>query len=122
MLTDDNFLQYAMHHYDNPTCKSIEVFNDDLYRIVYIKKLLNRMQTDEKVSLRLVLNHFVILFNSFGAASIPMLFLKIDRDRWPFIKTFLVFLGQMPEFIPELILDTTQIEVNERLLKALERL
>jgi uncharacterized protein YwgA len=41
-LNDDTFMLYAMKAYDNPMCKSINEFNEDLNRIKYIKRLLNR--------------------------------------------------------------------------------
>ena len=29
-LTNDNFVLFAMHHYDNPQCHSLEEFEEDL--------------------------------------------------------------------------------------------
>ena len=48
-LDNDNFLLYAAKHYDNPQCETIEEFNNDLKRINYIKKLLNKLKPKNDV-------------------------------------------------------------------------
>ena len=35
-LTDDNFFIFAMKHYDNPSCKGMDEFKDDLKRFYKI--------------------------------------------------------------------------------------
>ena len=47
---------------------------------------------------RLIMNHIIILSNVFGVeATVNMLFLKIDKEDYPILKTFLIFLSFMPE-------------------------
>jgi hypothetical protein len=47
---------------------------------------------------RLILNHIIILSNMFGVeATVNMLFLKVEPDDYPTLKTFLLFLNYMPE-------------------------
>ena len=41
-LTDDNFIIFAMKHYDNPSCKGLDEFKDDLKRFSYVKRLLKK--------------------------------------------------------------------------------
>ena len=41
-LTEENFTLYAIKHYDNPACKGIAEFNDDLKRFRYLKRLFNK--------------------------------------------------------------------------------
>jgi hypothetical protein len=96
-LTEDNFLLYAMHHYDNNQCHTIDEFEEDLRRFLYLKKLFNRYQNEGELKERLILNHLIVLFNVFGDALNPMLFMKIDREHWPILKPFLVYLGRLDE-------------------------
>ena len=96
-LTDENFVMYAMKHYDNPACKGISEFNDDLKRFRYLKRLFNKYTAGKDLKERLILNHLVIIYNLFGAeAATKMLFFKVDKEFWPQLKTFLVFLNYMP--------------------------
>lgn len=96
-LTDENFLMYAMQNYENPQCVSIDDFHDDLLRIKYVKRLLNRYKETGELKERLILNHLVVLYNVFGAeACTRMLFFKIDSALWVYLKTFLVYLHYMP--------------------------
>jgi len=60
-LNQDNFLMYAMKAYDNPSCKGMEEFMEDLERIKYIKRLLNKFEKRDSLKERLILNHIIIL-------------------------------------------------------------
>ena len=60
-LNNENFMMYAMQAYDNPLCKGIHEFNDDLTRIKYIKRLLNRYDKSKDLKERLILNHIILL-------------------------------------------------------------
>lgn len=97
-LTDDNFLMYAMQNYENPQCVSIDDFHDDLLRIKYIKRLLNRHRETGELREQLILNHIIVLYNVFGCeACTRMLFFKIDSILWSRLKTFLVYRHYMPD-------------------------
>ena len=101
-LTEKNFLLYAMRHYDNPSCQSVEEFKEDLNRIKYIKRLFNRYLKKGDLKERLVLNHLIIFLNVFGNdAAVKLLFLKIEKEMYPALKTFLIFLNVMPDIITE---------------------
>ena len=51
------------------------------------------------MKVHLLLNHFIVLYNIFGEATTPMLFYKIDeQDLRSCLKTFVVFLGKLPDF------------------------
>jgi hypothetical protein len=97
-LNEDNFVPYASHSYNNPQCLDISEFYDDLSRFKYIKRLLRKyLQTDE-IQERLVLNHLIILYNVFGIeAANKMLFYRLEKELWPALKTFLVYLNYLPE-------------------------
>ena len=97
-LTDENFIMFAMQHYDNPQCVSIDDFHEDLLKIKYLKRLLNRYKDLGELRERLIINHLIVLYNVFGVeAATKMLFYKIDPSLWSIMKTFLVYLHYMPE-------------------------
>ena len=97
VLTDDNFILYAMNHYDNPQCHSIQEFEEDLKRFLYLKKLLSRYRLNGDLKERLILNHIIVLYNLFGDATTEMLFHKIVPEEWPILSTFLVYINRMPD-------------------------
>ncbi len=96
-LTEENFIMYAVKNYDNPSCKGMDEFYDDLKRFKYIKRLLRKHNVGKELKERLILNHIIVLGNLFGIeATTKMLFFKLEQKFWPQIKTFLVFLNYMP--------------------------
>lgn len=99
-LTNDNVLLYAMKHYDNPSSHGIKEFTEDFDRIKYLKRLFKRYQTKTVLKERLILNHLIVVFNVFGRdAAVRILFLRLEPELWPTLKTFLVSLNYMPERI-----------------------
>jgi hypothetical protein len=97
-LNENNYLLFAIKFYDNPQALTREDFEDDLKRIKYIKRLLKKYKNTGVLKTHLVLNHLTILFNVFNEAAVPLLFYNLDRDLWPAIKSFLVFLNRLPEY------------------------
>ena len=96
-LNDGNFLIYAAKSYDRPHILQSE-FEDDLKRIKYIKRLIKKYRQTGEFKERLVLNHVIILSNVFGTqATVNMLFLKLDQEDYPILKTILIFLKYMPD-------------------------
>ena len=96
-LTDDNFFIFAMKHYDNPSCKGMDEFKDDLKRFSYVKRLLKKHHPGDDLKEKLIVNHLIILYNLFGVkAATKMLFFKIDKQFWGKLKSFLLFLNVMP--------------------------
>ena len=99
-LNDDNFLMYSMREYNNMQCTAIEEFYDDLKKIKYIKRLFNIYTNTGQLKERLILNHLIVFYNVFSVqAGTRILFYKIEKDFWPILKTFLIFLDRMPEKI-----------------------
>ena len=99
-LNEKNFLLYAMKEYDNPQCVQVEEFYDDLKKVKYIKRLFNQYLNDGVLKERLLLNHIIVFYNVFPVRSATrILFLKIEEEFWPILKTFLVYLSYMPEII-----------------------
>lgn len=92
-LTEDNLFLYAAKHYYNPQFSDIEEFYEDLKRFKYIKRLVNRYLENGDLAERLILNHMIVVFNSFGVeAGLKILELKLDEKHWPVVKPFLIFL------------------------------
>ena len=124
-LNEKNFLLYAMKEYDNPQCVQVEEFYDDLKKVKYIKRLLNQYLNEGILKERLLLNHIIVFYNVFPVRSATrILFLKIEEEFWPILKTFLVYLSYMPEIIDSIngraiISDNIQLDqgVVDRLRK-----
>lgn len=99
-LNEKNFLLYAMKEYNNPQCVQVEEFYDDLKKVKYIKRLFNQYLNEGILKERLLLNHIIVFYNVFPVRSATrILFLKIEEEFWPILKTFLVYLSYMPEII-----------------------
>jgi len=93
-LTEKNLFLYAARHYRNPKFADIDEFYEDLKRFKYIKRLLNRYLETDDLPYRLLLNHFIVIFNMFGSeAACEMLDLKLEHKHWPVVKPFLIFLN-----------------------------
>ena len=97
-LNEDNYMMFAIKHYENPQAVTQEDFYEDLKKFKYIKRLLKRYQNGGELKTHLLLNHFIILYNIFGDAATPMLFFKIESDLWSTMKTFVIFLNKLPEY------------------------
>lgn len=121
-LTDDNFIQFAMKHYDNPQCHSVAEFEDDLKRFLYLKKLFTRYKISGDLKERLIVNHIVVLYNLFGIATTKMLFFKLDKEYWSYLVTVLIYLNRMPEVVPDYSVRMTDIHLDQPLVTALRNL
>ena len=117
-LNEQNFMSYAMKMYDNPHCSSVDEFEEDLNRIKYIKRLLNKYEEKDILRGRLLLNHIIILANVFGpTATNRILFHKIEKDLHSHLKSVLSFLNLLAERIPETELE--KIPTNPKITKIL---
>jgi hypothetical protein len=111
-LNEDNLILYAAKHYYNPTFSDIEEFYEDLKRFKYIKRLVNRYLETGELAERLILNHIIVVQNSFGTEAIlNILNLKLENKHWPVIKPFLIFLKYITnEQYTEITMDKYVIE------------
>jgi len=116
-LTESNLFLYAAKHYYNPQFSDIEEFYEDLKRFKYIKRLLNRYLENDELAERLILNHLIVVFNSFGIeGSLNILELKLEDRHWPVIKPFLVFLKYITnEQYTGNIMDPTVVEALRKI-------
>lgn len=115
-LQSKNILPIALKYYQNPQCTTLAEFEDDFNRFKYVKKLLNRDDSD----VRLVLNHIVILYNVFDReVCTKILFAYIDIDKWSKLKTVLTYLNLMPESIIELSIINSNIPLDNKIVQEL---
>ena len=71
------------------------------------------------MNIHLIINHFIVLYNIFGEATTPLLFFKIDKNLWSVLKTFIVYLGRIPEY-PKTALN--DIPIDEKCFNILKSL
>ena len=122
-LTEENYQIYAMQHYDNQECNSVEDFYEDINRIKYIKRLFRRYVKKDELRERLIINHMVSLSNVFGVEpATRLLFFKIENELWPVLKTFLVLLSYMPERLKDPEVISSDIPLDERIVNTLRKI
>ena len=121
-LNENNFLIYAMHHYDNPQCHSVQEFEEDLKKFLYLKKLISRYKNNNELRERLILNHIIVLYNVFGEVATRMMFYKLEEPYWDILATFLVYLERMPDSIPEFGLVLSDLKLDDNIIKALRKI
>jgi hypothetical protein len=97
-LNENNYILFAIKYYENPQSVTMEDFESDLKRIRYVKRLLKRYKNTGELKTHLILNHLIILFNVFNDAAVPLLFYNLEKELWPSIKSFLIFLNRLPEY------------------------
>ena len=114
-LNEDNFILFAMKHYENPHCVTREDFDEDLKRFKYLKRLLKRYVRGGQLRIHLIINHLIILYNVFGEAATPLLLYKLEREYWGILKTILLYLNKYPRgTLPDLEVDE---DIQEELSK-----
>ena len=87
-LNESNYLLFAIKFYDNPQAVTRDDFEDDLKRIKYIKRLLNRYKNNGELKVHLILNHLTFLFNVFHDAAVPLLFYNLEKIFGLILKVF----------------------------------
>lgn len=111
-LNDDNFEEYAVRNYKNPNCVSVLEFLDDLKKIQYIKRLINKYSEKDELRERLILNHIIFLSNVFGIdATVNMLRFKVEENQHKILNTFLVFLKYL----------TTEANYDQELMNKIKK-
>ena len=99
-LTEKNIYGYMIMSYENSNCVDIEEFEDDMKRVKYIKRLINRYLSGGDLKERLLLNHIISFYNIFGIEpATRILFFKVDESDYSVLKTFLIYLNVMPDVV-----------------------
>jgi len=116
-ITVDNIIMFAIKHYDNPQCEGEREFYDDMKRFKYIKRLLRKYKDTGVLKERLLLNHIIILNNLFGTeACVTLLLLKIQKEYWETLKSFLLYLNIIRED------ELNHVKENKEVLEILGKL
>ena len=111
ICNDDEFDEYAINNYSNPNCISVLEYLEDLNKIKYIKRLINKYVDKNELRERLILNHIIFLSNVFGVeATINMLWFKVEKENHQILNSFFVFLNY-----------TKEVEYNQNLLNEIQR-
>lgn len=97
-LNEENYIIFAIKHYENPQAITQEDFFEDMKKFKWIKRLLNKYKNTGDLNIHLIINHFMSLYNVFGEATTPLLFYKINKELWGVLKTFVLYLGRLPEY------------------------
>lgn len=104
-LTEESFILFCQKNYFNPHCSGKTEFVDDLKRIKYLKRLIQRIykyKTLKSIRERLIINHIIVLKNVFGEEnSARILFFKLEPKLHSYLKSFLVYLEFEIKDIPE---------------------
>lgn len=104
-LTEESFLLFCQGCYFNKECSGKNEFMDDLKRIKYVKRLLQKIhkhKTLKSIRERLILNHIIILRNVFGEENATrILFFRVEPRLHSYLKSFLVFLEFNIKNLPE---------------------
>ena len=124
-LTNSNYTLYAMKFYENPQCLSEDDFYNDIKILKYLKRLFNRYTLSGELKTRLILNHLIMFTNVFPPqVASRILFLKIPREHWSVLKTFLDYLNFMPDYLEKIngeFIYNKSIQNNKYVLESLEK-
>lgn len=126
-LDESNALLYAAKCYDNPQCFDTLEFYEDLNRLKYVKRLLNKYEEAGDLKERLILNHVTVLNNVFGTVGATRLLLLKCKNQYPLIVPFLLFLNMMPDTVTGIGLENTtvrlsDVQMDQQIVKALRNL
>lgn len=93
-LTKQNYRVFAAHYYDNPLCVNEAEFDDDLFKVTSIKKLVTSIVIGIPYNLQLILNQVVCFYNVFEhQAATQLLEFKMSDEHIPYMNSVLTFLS-----------------------------
>ncbi|QBP06183.1 hypothetical protein [Synechococcus phage S-B68] len=107
-LNKDNFILFAIKHYENPRTSTQEEFEEDLNRFKYVKRWLRKYHESGEMNSHLLLNHILIIFNCWQDAALPMFFFKVEPKYWSYLKSFFMYLERIPEFPRSILHDIVE--------------
>lgn len=116
-VNEENYIIVAAQYYSNPQCSSTEEFYEDLNRIKYIKRLINRYQDTGDLSDRLLMNHIIVFCNVFTIPiGVKIMALKLEYKYWSVIKPFLVYLKYITAE------DLSGIQMDQKVVEVLRKI
>ena len=120
ILGEKDFVRVAMANYSNQHCITIDEFESDLNRVSLIKKMITQYRKGTLIADRLLLNHLVLLFNVFGNSACVLLTIRIPREDWSILFTYLDAIDRTPETIA--YIETSSIEREQPIVERLEEM
>ena len=125
-VNDNNFMMFAIKHYDSPSCTGETEFREDLSRIRSIGRSFSRYRKTGKINARLVLNHLIVLYNVFESqAMTKMLAFKLN-NYLDYLKPFLMLISMWPDRIEgvggDYIIIGSDIFMDNQLVKKLREI
>lgn len=123
-LNESNYILYAAKAYQRPGAVMSE-FEEDMQRMLYLKRLLTKYYSTGVLKDRLIMNHLTVMANVFGLAYVRMLFVKMDEKDLEVLKPFLRFLNHLPEQVESVngkVIETAEIRNEEEALQCVLRL
>ena len=125
ILTELNVELYAAKGYENPNCVSIDEFAEDFNRLRYIKRLVRRYAQNGELKERLILNHLVILYNTFDNTTCTRLIFYKLQKYLEYIVPFLLLLNRLPKTVLDennKVIYTTDIKMNSYIIEKLREI
>lgn len=117
ITSDQEYFQWAIKSYDNPSAITIDDFTKDLSHISTIKKAVRKYRSDNS-HLRRLVNQVVIFYNVFGITGTELLMYKvIEDDILECLIPIILYLGRSTTTI-----DNKRIELNIDIIKQLNEL
>jgi len=93
-LTRKNFRVIAIKAYDNPYCLNEDEFNNDLKRLVTIRKMIANEHNGNTANIKLIINHLISYYNVFEHdVATDLLMFKLDDYQKPYACSLLKFLN-----------------------------
>jgi len=125
ILTELNVELYAAKGYENPNCVSIDEFAEDFNRLRYIKRLVRRYAQNGELKERLILNHLVVLYNTFDNTTCTRLIFYKLQKYLEYIVPFLLLINRLPETVLDennKVIYTTDIKMNSYIIEKLREI
>lgn len=117
ITSDQEYFQWALKSYDNPSAITIDDFNKDLSHVVTIKKATRKYMSDQTYLRRLV-NQVVIFYNMFNTAGTELLMYKVTEDDiLECLIPIILYLGRSTSSV-----DSKHVTLNTEIIRQLSEL
>lgn len=91
-------LSIAKRAYDRPHSKTLDDFRKDFAKLRYIKRIISKFKKTSKVNERLLVNHFILWFNTFNTKfAFEMLIEEVPDEDYDVLFPILSYLSYLPD-------------------------
>lgn len=95
----EDILFHAKRAYSPNGVASLEEFTEDIRKLTYLRRLLDRYSCGEDLRERLVLNHLILLYNVFDGEKMTRILATFLTEHLQVLKPFLMVLSRWPDRI-----------------------